>query len=473
MRIGYAVLGLWLACGNVFADSQSWLPPGVSTGRIHFGQPDRAAVLLVHGLGATGDSTWRKPSLTGANWDLSTTPADRSLGGGHRGPGVGFYDFGLSNRLDVDASNLFDALSNAGFTVAMWDQPQRNFSAALPSALAALDKFVADTVQVNPDAPPPIALIGHSRGGLLIRAVLKQRGMLGRVRWVMTLNSPHSGSDMAEFGSRCGTDWASTIPVGPFDNQRDRLVATVRAGLGPIDAIVNNPAQAELGPSSPLIASLASGERKLPFVRYVTWGGDSPRYTRLYAWHYTADSAWVSGWDHSTIPWSPLFSWTIRATELSPFASPLLDALPNCVPEVSPGQGDGLVADSRSHLPFEDRHLTHSLNHASVLWDGQTRAEIIDELMQPLTPIPVLTTSPSTGFLIAFTNVPFTANPPGVPVTWSVESGPGTISSTGVYEVPYAPWAHVVIRADAQDGSGRVARGTFTLWYPRLQQPWP
>lgn len=471
MRLGFTLLGLSLLCGTAAAQSQPWSPDGVVNGRIRFGQPDRPAVLLVHGLGSSGDAAWRKPSLTGANFDYSNHPADRSLGGGHRQPAFGLHELGLSNTLGVDADNLFDALGNAGFTVATWDQPQRSFSAALPSMLAALDKFVADTVAVNPSSPPPIALIGHSRGGLLIRSALKTRGMMGRVRWVMTLHSPHGGSDMAQFGSRCGTDWASSLDLGPFNGPRDQLLATVRRGLAPIDALVNNPAQAELGPDSPLINGLAAGERKLPFVRYVTWGGNRPRYVRVYAWNFTGDSAWPTGTDYSVFPPAPLFSWRVSALELKPFASPLLDAMPACVPELGVGIGDGLVSDSRSHLPFEDRHITQSLNHAEVLWNRPTQNAILAELSQAPAPIPALSITPDAGFVIAFTTLQLSAAPAGIPVTWSVESGPGTISGTGLYSAPYAPGTRVVIRADAQDGSGRVARESFTLWYPRVQWP--
>lgn len=476
MRILCVSFGILLFSCAAFGQVQDWSPDGVAPGKIHFGNPSRPAVLLFHGLGQTGTSTWIQPSLMGANWDYTTNPATRSLGPGHSKAGVGVLEFGLSNPLAVDSRNFFDALANAGFTVAEWDQPGITFAQALPSALAAFDKFVVDTRAVNPSAPPPIALIGHSRGGLLIRSVLIARGSVGRVRWVITLHSPHGGSDMASFASRCGTDWTAGMNVGPLNGQRDAIIAALRAASAPIDAQVNKAFQAELAPGSPLITGLATRERKLPFVRYVTFGGTSPRYVRTYAWGFTPASAFPSGHDNS-LPPRPTFTWTVVANEMVPFASPMLDIMPHCTPELTPGVGDGLVSDARSHLSFEDRHVTDSLNHAEVLWNTTTERIILAELSQQLTPIPI-TMVPATA-QITFGTVSFAIDPPRiVGVSCSLESGPGWVTQTGQTCVYHAPPPRActilnpcpsgsgrtaVVRATAQDNSGRVARATVTL----------
>src|SRR5439155_11816031 len=136
-----------------------------------------------------------KPSLMGWNYNYDQDPATKDLGD-HDRPGTGVYEIGRSDRKPVDSLNWFDFLASQGFTVAEWNQPPRTFAQALPSARAAFTKFVMDTQRLNPDLPPPIALIGHSRGGLLIRQVLKEMGTMGRVRWVVTLHSPHTGSEL-------------------------------------------------------------------------------------------------------------------------------------------------------------------------------------------------------------------------------------------------------------------------------------
>src|SRR5260370_11676906 len=120
--------------------ANSWNPlPGVR-GSIQMGQPERAAVLLFHGLRQTGISTWKTPSTIGWNFDYQHDLPQKDLGE-HDGPGVGISEFGLSDLLEVDSLNWFDFLVNQGFTVAEWDQPPPDFATALPSALAASDMF--------------------------------------------------------------------------------------------------------------------------------------------------------------------------------------------------------------------------------------------------------------------------------------------------------------------------------------------
>jgi len=87
----------------------------------------------------------------------------------------------------------------------------------------------------------------------------------------MTLHSPHDGSDMAQFASRCGTDWAAIINIGPFGDARDRLLATVRQGLAPIDAIVNSPGRARAGQSADRRAGRRREKDAIRPLRHVGW----------------------------------------------------------------------------------------------------------------------------------------------------------------------------------------------------------
>jgi triacylglycerol esterase/lipase EstA (alpha/beta hydrolase family) len=86
--------------------------------------------------------------------------------------------------------------------VAYWDQSfsgVASLSRELRDAKNALAYLALETKQ-------PIVLVGHSRGGLLIRLLLsdlqekktnEDKALLARVKGAITLNTPHSGSKLA------------------------------------------------------------------------------------------------------------------------------------------------------------------------------------------------------------------------------------------------------------------------------------
>jgi hypothetical protein len=74
------------------------------------------------------------------------------------------------------------------------------------------------------------------------------------------------------------------------------------------------------------------------------------------------------------------FVWRVRANEMAPI-SPMLDEMRDFAAELKPGQGDGLVTNASSRLPWST-HVTTDLNHAEVLWDRplqQRVARLLDE----------------------------------------------------------------------------------------------
>src|SRR6185436_1075375 len=111
------------------------------------------------------------------------------------------------------------------------------------------------------------------------------------VRWVVTLHSPHGGSELGRAPNRFGTAFMDGVDFGPANDLRDNIRNTMNAALQPLTNMVNNPAQQELAPGSPLLTNLAAGEGPRPFVTYLTFGGTSPTFVKVYAWNFTADSA--------------------------------------------------------------------------------------------------------------------------------------------------------------------------------------
>ena len=350
--------------------------------------PTAPAVLLFHGL-HQDVNTWTAPSNVGYSYDYRRDPGTDRVGDEHDGPNAGVYKVGASPWLYGDEDereawddsvNWFDYLVERGFTVATWSQPQPMFADALPSAREALDNFLSQTAALSPAAPPPVTLLGHSRGGLLIRQVLKEHGSEdGRVKAIVTLNSPHHGSELGRAPGRLMAEFVDLldccIPGDLTAPIKDEIKDAVTELARPLtkwlsdEEIVGDDESRELTPDGPLMRSIAEGEQALPGVSYYTYGGTNATYYKMYLWVFDAMSA-VPQYRNAT----QYFVWRADPQEIGPL-SPIMDDLRDFADEVTPGRGDGLVSDASARLPWS-RHTTKALNHAEVLWDRPLQQEV-------------------------------------------------------------------------------------------------
>lgn len=339
--------------------------------------PTRPAILLFHGTLQDG-RTWTAPSYTEYAYDHKHHPPKTKVGGMHDLGNSGPYKVSKSKWLYDSkaaegrprwdkANNWFDFLVQQGFTVATWSQNMPTVSAAMPSARAAFDAFLAQTAARSPGAPPRVALIAHGRGGLLVRQVLKEKGSQGRVKWVVTLHSPHAGSEVDRTPAKLTAEVADLMDCctpatvqQPFKSQLRQLAVE---GIFPLTKSLMADESRELQPDSPLFRNLREGEKKLDDVTYYTFGGTNPLMSRLYFWLFDAESAKPK----YTEDGKQYFVWRAVPVEITN-VSPLLDKIRDFAPEVAPGKGDGLVSDASSRLPWSI-HTTTSLNHAELLWD--------------------------------------------------------------------------------------------------------
>lgn len=371
------IVGAAKSCGS------SWWHTTARGGRFECGAPGKPAVLLIHGL-HQGEWNWTAPATHEMLiYDYERPP--KPIRATKESPGVGLFKIGKSDTLAVaavNASNYFDLLRGQGFTVATWTQDGPRFEAAYQSAVTAYKRFLEDTAALNHASPPPIALVAHSRGGLVVRRLLKEHERdMARVRWVITLHTPHRGSEMARAAAQIFAEVTDLVGPLPLPHKaKEQLRDLALEAARPLNKFVTEHTSAgdesrELTPNGPLFRSLEKGEKALPHVRYHTFGGTNSRYYRLYTWMFTPESALPQfrGVDK-------YFKWEARPVEVAGF-SPMLDKLRDIVAEIKPGKGDGLVTDTSARLSktvFPNAvHVSNRLNHAEVLWDRGVQQEVL------------------------------------------------------------------------------------------------
>jgi len=354
--------------------------------------PTRPAILLFHGNHQDG-RTWTAPSYTEYAYDYEKHPGKKRIGDIHDLGNGGVYMVSASNWLYGNegdraawdkANNWFDFLVDRGFTVATWSQDMLTVSDAMPSAREAFDSFLTQTAARSPGAPPPVALIAHSRGGLLARQVLKEKGSMGRVKWVVTLHSPHTGSELGRTPGRLAAEIVDLIDcctppmvTAPFKPQLKQLAVE---GMRPMTKLIMADENRELQPDSPMLRNLAEGEKKLQDVTYYTFGGTNPKVYRLYLWLFDAESAKPQ----YSAEHGQYFVWHAVPIEIGG-VSPILDKIRDFAPEVTPAKGDALVSDARSRLPWSI-HTSTALNHAELLWDKPLMGRVAGLIAGPVAP---------------------------------------------------------------------------------------
>ncbi|MCX5746066.1 MAG: hypothetical protein NT062_26610 [Proteobacteria bacterium] len=382
MRISRSTLLLTL----VFASVAHAGPP--SGWKFHAGDKGKPAILLIHGLAASRThwtnpaDTWSIKSAHYKHWQAPKKQAATSKLPKIKGDVRSIVLSRVDPHADADGS-FWTFLVKQGFTVATWNQipcmdtdktpstaclDSDTFDVAYPSAQLALAHLATLTTE-------DIALVGHSRGGLIGRKLLKESPKalpaIGRVKWFVTLHTPHHGSSMATKGNDLQKALANPlkgVSLGFVPDALEKLAKKLLPAIGDrlagsIDTLVlvtGMTGARELDAKGAVFKSLEADEVKHPGTRYFTFGGTSPRVARVYARVYTD-----GGRDWKTAP-----------RELLDFPGDLKVAFP----EMQQG-GDLLVTDASSKFKFEDQHFTNKLNHAEVLWNRGVQAKVASLLV--------------------------------------------------------------------------------------------
>ena len=335
------------------------------------GDPTKPLVLLLHGT-AGNKSDMTAPGngqATGGhnfNFDYNAPmQPDRDLGWSTQSIIWGICGYELDPLKQV--TSWRQALQSAGYRTASYSQIDQSGLLARP--VQELGKVMSYLRSAYPGTR--VVLMGHSRGGLLIRKFLKQnagnRSLVGAVAGVISLHSPHQGTSLANVVVAINT-WLEE------NEAQNGTSASVFAGLR---SQVNSPAFQEMAVNSLFLNDLQTGETALPGVVYKTFGGTSVKLARLLNWVYSAISS-VPQWH-----WPP-FHHIIYESESWVF-SPLISCMSPVtiggftIQEVSQGFGDVLTADERTRLPFAT-HRTNPINHAEALWDPGLQQQVLGVL---------------------------------------------------------------------------------------------
>jgi len=321
-------------------------------------------ILLLHGLSGNQHNMW-DPNTDNYN-RKAPFPPDQDLGW-MSWPAVGIHSFTLDPRFGP-MKGWKPVLEAQGFRTAVYDQIDGDGLLARPVQELAV---VVQTLITN--APmAKIVILAHSRGGLLARKFIKinkNTALTAPLTKVITLHSPHSGTNLANLA-----------------NDVKAAIATLQAAFGNIvlDALawlrdtVSKPSFQELAVGSPFLTDLANGETPLQGVTYHTFGGTSVAYSRVLSWVYTLDSSIP----HFSWSWSSglvtQFHHVIKLIE-TPVISPILESLPDLTDEITPGKGDMLTSNGRDHLGFSVHH-TNALNHAEAQWDPGLQSQVLQIL---------------------------------------------------------------------------------------------
>jgi pimeloyl-ACP methyl ester carboxylesterase len=368
------------------------------------GRENMPLVVLMHGLG--GDrNDWTNP-FQERNWPYDHRRAPDSMDMGVHGappiaklPGIQTAYF-LSPRLGSnsrgrdgsDDRSWWHALRQAGFAVVTYSQVPKLMMPLTKGPVAEFKSFM-EGLQRDVLADPgfrarQVVVLGHSRGGLIARSYLgdpevkaDKTARFPRVRGLVTLSSPHQGSQMALLDDRLIgflqklQDRLPDLPNDAGDQIINALKAKASAYVGPYGN--------EIEPGSPLFQAMEAHEPLPAGTRYLSVGGTSPRLLRIYLWTYTPDSLLPRKSSQGKLE----FHWRAAPLEAK-VASPLPDGLPLKLlglelDEILPGRGDGLTADKRCRFPATFRaeeHLSVQLSHAEELWDPSLQATMIARL---------------------------------------------------------------------------------------------
>src|SRR5258706_11502430 len=243
------------------------------------GVADKGAttVLFIHGLTSSA-RTWTNPmsasNMAKCDYDPKAnmkTDAGLDIVTSPKAPrGVSYYDT-LGKRFRGAAWSEIPVLDRGKADSACANSD--TFDVAYKSAPWALRKVLDETTG-------PVAIVGHSRGGLTGRRLLKEFGAAGgRIKWFVTLHTPHKGSGLSATASSMNDATSALIKALPKDAAK--IVADARDGVSEMAAAAGAEELA-MGGSRSIFPALMNAEKQFRGIKYMSFGGNSTGVLRLF-----------------------------------------------------------------------------------------------------------------------------------------------------------------------------------------------
>lgn len=302
---------------------------------IHRGKSNSPVIILIHGLGMD-KGIWLNPLETKAfakNIPLkviaATTPMPRLA--------ISKRTISFGNTLQR-VNSLWPVLKDEGFNIVCFSQ--RRPVGPIDVAVDDLG-YVIKMVKML-FSGSPVALIGHSRGGLIARKFMERRRQ--EIKALITIATPHSGSSLSRIGNYLSL-------LHPFI-KKTLPAKTHSAASGIIKRIndlIEGNALKELLPESDFFKNMK--DSPVNGVRYLSFGGTRPRILTVYTWRRRGLKEYPK----------PIFLIPDSLLKLMPS---------NIIPdELVHGKGDFLVTAKSSVLPWAEAHYNLPANHLSILWN--------------------------------------------------------------------------------------------------------
>ncbi len=315
---------------------------------IHKGRADKPVVIFVHGLG-TDKSIWISPLETkifAKNIPLKYFAAIRPKATSKLQKGKI-----TTGEIPDSVDSLWPILKSKGYNLVCWTQSRP--VGPINAAVNDLKKIMLQVKKVFPEKP--VALIGHSRGGLIARKYMELKSP--QIKALITIASPHDGSSLSKIGKYL--PFLSGVISNILPRETHGTISNI---LKRIIDLVDGNALKELMPGAEFFKHLK--DTRSEKIHYLSFGGLQTEILNIYKWEKRGTGFYPK--KLLTIPDS-----------LLKFVPAL--AVPD---EITSGEGDIMVTADSSVLPWASEHYNVKANHFTILWDRKVIKKTLEVLQK-------------------------------------------------------------------------------------------